>query len=39
MFFPGTSNIFVSGDSVFTFFKCMCNNILIEKKIIIVNPD
>ena len=30
MFFPGTPNIFVPGDSVFMLFKCMCNNILIE---------
>ena len=33
MFFPGTLNIFVPGDNVFMFFKCMCNNISIEKKI------
>ena len=33
MFFPGTPNIFVPGDSVFMLFKCMCNNISIEKKI------
>ena len=32
MFFPGTLNIFVPGDNVFMFFKCMCNNISIEKK-------
>ena len=32
MFFPGTPNIFVPGDSVFMLFKCMCNNISIEKK-------
>ena len=25
MFFPGTPNIFVPGDSVFMLFKCMCN--------------
>ena len=33
MFFPGTPNIFVPGDSVFMLFKCMCNSISIEKKI------
>ena len=35
MFFLGTRNIFVPGDSVFMLFmlfKCMCNNISIEKK-------
>ena len=32
MFFPGTPNIFVSGDSVFMLFKSICNNISIEKK-------
>ena len=32
MFFPGTPNIFVPGDSVFMLFKCMCNNVSIEKK-------
>ena len=32
MFFPGTPNIFVPGDSVFMLFKCMCHNISIEKK-------
>ena len=32
MFFPGTTNIFVPGDSAFLLFKCMCNNISIEKK-------
>ena len=32
MFFPGTPDIFVPGDSVFMLFKCMCNNISIEKK-------
>ena len=32
MFFPGTPNIFVPGDSVFMLFKCMCNNISIGKK-------
>ena len=32
MFFPGTPNIFVPGDSVFMLFKCMCNNISMEKK-------
>ena len=32
MFFPGTPNIFVLGDSVFMLFKCMCNYISIEKK-------
>ena len=32
MFFPGTPNIFVPGDSVFMLFKCMGNNISIEKK-------
>ena len=32
MFFPGTPNIFVPGDSVFMLFKCMCNNISIENK-------
>ena len=32
MFFPGTPNIFVPGDSVFMLFKWMYNNILIEKK-------
>ena len=31
MFFPGAPNIFLSGDSVFMLFKCMRNNILIEK--------
>ena len=31
MFSPGTPNIFVPGDSVFMLFKCMCNNISIEK--------
>ena len=31
MFFPGTPNIFVPGDSVFILLKCMCNNISIEK--------
>ena len=34
MFFPGTPNIFVPGDSVFMLFKYMCNNILIEKEIL-----
>ena len=34
MFFPGTPNMFVPGGSVFIFFKCMCNNIFIEKKIV-----
>ena len=34
MFFPGTPNIFVPGDSVFMLFKCMCNNISIEKKLL-----
>ena len=33
MFFPGTPNIFVPGDSVFMLLKCMCNNISMEKKI------
>ena len=32
MFFPVTPNIFVPGDSAFMLLKCMCNNILIEKK-------
>ena len=32
MFFPGTPNVFVPSDSVFMLFKCMCNNISIEKK-------
>ena len=32
MFFPGTPNIFVPGDSVFMLLKCMCINISIEKK-------
>ena len=32
MFFPGTPKIFLPGDSVFMLFKCMCNNISIEKK-------
>ena len=32
MFFPGTTNIFVPGDSAFLLFKCMCNNIDREKK-------
>ena len=32
MFFPGTPNIFVPGDSVFMLFKRMCNNVSIEKK-------
>ena len=31
MFFPGTPNVFVPGDSVFMLFKCMCKNISIEK--------
>ena len=31
-FFPGTPNILVPGDSAFMLFKCMCNNISIEKK-------
>ena len=35
MFFPGTPNIFVTGDSVFMLFKCMRNNISIEKKIVL----
>ena len=34
MFFPGTPNIFVPGDSVFMLFKCMCNNISIEKNML-----
>ena len=33
MFFPGTPNIFVPGDSVFMLLKCMCNNISTEIKI------
>ena len=33
MFFPGTPNIFVPGDKGFILFKCMSNNISIEKKI------
>ena len=32
MFFPGTPNIFVPGDSVFMLFKCMCNSMSTEKK-------
>ena len=32
MFFLGTPNVFVPSDSVFMLFKCMCNNISIEKK-------
>ena len=32
MFFPGTPNIFVPGDSVFMLLKCMCNNKSIEKQ-------
>ena len=32
MFFPGTPKTFLPGDSVFMLFKCMCNNISIEKK-------
>ena len=32
MFFPGTPNIFVPGDSVSMFFKRICNNISTEKK-------
>ena len=32
MFFPGTPSIFVPGDSVFMLLRCMCNNILLEKK-------
>ena len=32
MFFPGTPNIFVPGDSIFMLLKCMCNNISIEKE-------
>ena len=31
MFFPGTSKMFVTGDSVFMLLKCMYNNISIEK--------
>ena len=30
MFFPGTPNVFVPGDSVFMLFKCMCNNVIIN---------
>ena len=33
MSFPGTTNIFVPGDSVFMLFKCMGINISIEKKV------
>ena len=32
MFFLGTSDIFVPGDSIFMLLNCMCNNISIEKK-------
>ena len=32
MFSPGTPNIFVPGDSAFTLFKCLCNNIWIDEK-------
>ena len=32
MFFSGTLNIFVPGDIVSMLFKCMCNNISIEKE-------
>ena len=32
MFFSGTPNIFVPGDSVFMLFQCMCNNTPTEKK-------
>ena len=39
MFFPGTPNTFVPGDSVFMLFKCMCNNVSIEKKIIQIIHD
>ena len=31
MFFPDTPNIFAPGDSVFMLFRCICNNISIEK--------
>ena len=34
MFFPGTPNILVPGDSVFMLLKCMRNNTTIEKKLI-----
>ena len=37
MFFPGTFNIFVPGDSVFMLLKCMCNNILIKKVSLVWN--
>ena len=33
MFFPGTPNIFVPGDSVLMLLKCVCNNIPVEKKV------
>ena len=33
MFFSGIPNIFVPGDSVFMLFKCMCDDISIEKNI------
>ena len=32
MSFPGTSSVYVPCDSLCMLFKCMCNNILIEKK-------
>ena len=31
MFFPGTPNIFVPGDKGFMLFKCISNNISIER--------
>ena len=41
MFFPGTPNILVLGDSVFMLLKCMRNNTTIEKKnlLILESPD
>ena len=39
MFFPVTSSVFVLGDSVFMLFKCMCNDISIEKKYNMHWPD
>ena len=32
MSFPGTSSVYVPCDSLCMLFKCMCNNISIEKK-------
>ena len=35
MFFAGTPNIFVPGDSVFMLFKCMCNKCCLNVCVII----